>query len=227
MGCNCLDFKEIVFKLEGNDIILNISLKNGDQNKVLFKNIYVKEDLETFIEIINKIYKKIDIDNNIKENINILKISIKQITSKILKEEEINRYLQSIDNVVKNKYNLEEIMEIKKLLQFIYSYKGKIDSNQRIYFIESIISLLKETKELNDEEVLICREMLKQIFLEININIINIENKDNDEKNDTNNNITNELDFISEANNNDLTKNLLCKTNNNNNPNNMEFPKKR
>ena len=69
MGCNCLDFKEIVFKLEGNDIILNISLKNGDQNKVLFKNIYVKEDLETFIEIINKIYKKIDIDNNIKENI--------------------------------------------------------------------------------------------------------------------------------------------------------------
>ena len=114
-------------------------------------------------------------------------------------------------------------MEIKKLLQFIYSYKGKIDSNQRIYFIESIISLLKETKELNDEEVLICREMLKQIFLEININIINIENKDNDEKNDTNNNITNELDFISEANNNDLTKNLLCKTNNNNNPNVITF----
>ena len=170
-------------------------------------------------------------DKNIKDNINIIKISIKRITSKILKEEEINSYLQSIDNVVKNKYNLDGILEIKKLLVFIYSNKEKINKNQKIYFIESLTSLLNETKKLRQEEIIICNENLKQIFLETNIDIINIENKDKDNKEKSDKNSMNNcasatnIDNFSYQNN-DLSKKLINKNNNNNISNNMKFSNK-
>ena len=117
------------------------------------------------------------------KNIYYFKNSIKVLLLK-LKEDNffINNYLNSIDKIIKNKYDLEEIKNCKSLFELIYSNKDDIGESQISSFISAIRIILESSEKFDENEINILCSALNNIFFKdkkdanININLVEDEN---------------------------------------------------
>ena len=172
--CCCQEeIKSIIFELKHINLnIYNIVLVktfeiNGYtdvKEEIIIENIEKKDELITFIELINKIFN----NNNAfsKKNISYIVKCFKNILSEHLKQDDqINHYLNNINNLSNNKYNIKDIKYYISLITLIYNKKNEISRESIIYFIKSIDYLFKDEKLLTEEEINFFIEQLKEIFL--------------------------------------------------------------
>ena len=80
--------------------------------------------------------------------------------------------MELIDYFIRDKYNIKKLKSIINLFIFIYSNKDKIGNDKIIFFIESINTLLKESKTIKLEKDI-------TFFINHLNNIFQIKNKEN------------------------------------------------
>ena len=176
---NC-QYEEIIFikfKFENKDIILEKKTQEKTNKIKIINNIEETNENKDFINLINKIYSSLDQFSN--DHICAFKMAIKQILDKICQKDDINKYTNTIENINKNKYDLNEILNLINLFKFIFSNKDKLDNYKIIYFIETINTLFKEAKIIDENELESFVDHLKNIFQIIPLPIENKENKEN------------------------------------------------
>jgi len=148
----CCDDIPIEIKYENNEVFILNEIKK--ERFSIINNIEGNCQNKRFINLIDFIYNKIS--NISDENKSIIKLTIKYILESISNDEEsINNYLKVIDDFMKDKYDIEKLKEFINLFIFIYSNKDQIENNKKIYFIESINNVLKETEVIMSENFLL------------------------------------------------------------------------
>lgn len=181
MGCcnsniqkNYLKIVKSNFKLY--NIIYIKQINNTDiEEETVFEQVKIKEDTQKFIDILNKIFNKIN--KLSKENISEFHNNIKNILSEFPNKDEKNEILQ-----IAKGFDLKSIKEYIKIFEYIYHNLNEIKNEIIIYFIQSINFLLKEINILDELEINIFINKIKEIFGQNNnlngtnnMNNINIE----------------------------------------------------
>ena len=174
-NCQSEEIISIKFKFENKDIILQKKTQEKINKIKIINNIEETNENKDFINLINKIYSSLDQFSN--DHICVFKMAIKQILDKICNKDNINKYINTIENINKNKYNLDEIINLINLFKFIYSNNAKLDNYKIIYFIETINTLFKEAKIIDENELESFVDHLKNIFQSIPLSVKNKENK--------------------------------------------------
>lgn len=171
----CDNTISIEITYENNEVIILNEVKN--ERFPIIKNIEGNSQNRKFINLIDFIYQKIP--NISDENISIIKSTIKYILQSIVdNKKSINNYLKEIDDFIKDIYDIEKLKSFINLFIFIYLNKDKIENNKKIYFIESINNVLKETKAMILENIQFFINYLENIF-----QINNVENAHEDQEN--------------------------------------------
>ena len=130
----CCKQIDIDFIYEKNSIII-IKREENQENKkeTIFENVENINNLQNLIEIIKIIYYNID---RVKiEDISFFKITIKTVLSEILKKEEVKSYLKYIDNIIKDKTEIKNIVKFFDIFKIIYSKRNELTEQKKFYFI--------------------------------------------------------------------------------------------
>lgn len=161
-NCKCDEITSIELKYYNRDIILEKESKEGINKITIITNIEDSNENKNFFNLINKIY--INLDHFSNQNKSSIKMAIKKIIEKDCNKNDINNYLNSIENISKNKNDLTEIQNLINLFKFIYENKDKFDLNKIRYFIDTINYLLEETNILNEQELASFVDYLYKLF---------------------------------------------------------------
>jgi len=165
----CDNATSIVIKYENNEVIILNEAEDKDERISIIRNIEGNSQNRKFINLLDYIYQKFeDLSDG---NISFIKITIKQILESI--SNNIDRDLKLIDDFIKDKYNIKKLKSLINLFIFIYSRKDRIGNDKIIYFIESINTVLKESKTIILEKDI-------TFFINHLKNIFQIKNKEND-----------------------------------------------
>ena len=157
----CCQISEINLEYEKNqndniNIVVNLTGKFKDK---IFQDIGEKD--EFFISLVNKIIQKFD---KIEENkIITLKEAIKNILENISNEKDKNIYMNSMDNYIKNNYDIKSIVKISEILKLMYSNKDKIEDDIK-YFIKTLNLALKGTDIFDQNSFKYFFEKINGIF---------------------------------------------------------------
>lgn len=151
-----------------NNITKIILIKNEGAKKskeIIIEDIKQKD--QKFIDILNIIINNIE---KIKDNkIIIIKIIKSFFTkTKIASKEEMNAYLNSIEQYMNNKYNIKAIAKISELFKLIYSKKNNIEKDGIKFIIENIKMALKETDIIENQQFDYFFEKINDIIFEKN-----------------------------------------------------------
>ena len=148
---------------ETNKIVLSKKVDEKEERKIIFENVKFEEGIEQFIDIINTIYKKIEIledDNKI-----FLKKSMKSTLSKILDEKSVNKYLEEIDKFLSYDQDLDTIIKIKEIFNLFYYKRKDIGKDQLNCLITNLSDILKDSKKLKDTYIECFKKHLEKIYL--------------------------------------------------------------
>ena len=176
--------------LNKTNIILIKEKKDLEEREIIFEEVENNENLERFLDIIERIYNDIDILKN-KDIFYLIRNAMKSILPRIFeKKEDINLRLKAIDDIIEDSKNLIKIKIFIDIFILIYSKKEEIGEEKIKHFIGYMNDAIDQIEKLDKNEKNFFIEYVKNIYL----NKKNIESekslieKDESQKENSNNN---------------------------------------
>ena len=154
----------------------SVTIKSNDECKALINEVefFNVKELSHLILIINQIYHNCNIP---KKDMKSFKDRLEFIlTGQYFKEKGID--LNSLDDIRRNRFNINNIKNCFNIFKFIYNNKNKIPKDKIDYLLNDIEFLLNNTKILDEPSIKIFKHFLEKIYKKENNKALRIYNSE-------------------------------------------------